>query len=290
MKSTLLIFLFCFVLFVSMRPEPTTLKRERFVSVADLIKEGKVQAKFFGVGIFQGNCILMKVKNNTTDTVWLLLEPGRRLLASDSIYQDILVAKTKRLQLLPWAETTTQVYGFCCQAHDHTPIKDLSFSVGYMAPPSLIKLAQVIDQHDFPITAAQASVWILSDHLLPASLYNEDPNEIRLLKQTLGEILGIKMPWYAIEYEKDNILAYSGRHLRVSGTLNYSLNQNTLVTITVRSKSGRLAKILMNSSPASAGTHAYDVNLIVKDWPKGQYTIFVHQDNANLNMQTTFEL
>lgn len=290
MKCIFSLLMLCFLLFASMRPEKVNTSNDRYMSVADLVNTGKVDVKFTGCGYYMGHTMQMNVKNTTGDTVFLFVEPGRRLVASDSTYQDIFVVKSKRMQLPPYGELKDSLYGFCCQAHDHVPAKGLAFDVGFMAPDPWIKLARVIDANDFPMTAIQASVWILSDGILPASLYDEDPKKIYLLKKTLGEILGIEMPWYAIEYEKDSTRIFSSRPLRVSGSFSYTLRTNAMISITVRNASGRFLKTLVSNSPAGPGTHTYDLDLPVKKWPKGKYAIYVQEDNANLNLRKSFEL
>lgn len=56
--------------------------------------EGKyVQTNFTSAGGYHGFCMNMRIKNLGTDTLFVLLEAGRRLNSVDDKNQDILIVK-----------------------------------------------------------------------------------------------------------------------------------------------------------------------------------------------------
>jgi hypothetical protein len=264
--------------------------KDKYISIEKLTKSGLLKTDVKGMGGYQENCIEFSLKNLTNDSLFVLVEPGRRLTADDSVYQDIFIVKKNLIALGPLESKTMSGYGFCCQSHDHSPAKGSKFSLGYMTPKEWIKLATVIDENKFPAAAIQNAVWTVSNNHPLSSIYDEDIESISLLRKTVAEIKGIEIPWYSLTFVKDTARLFSGKPERVYGDLDYYINTNSNITINIRNKKGILVKTLVKDDSKGPGKYQYKLNLLVKSWPKGEYTVYVFQDFSNLNIKKTFVL
>lgn len=282
------VLLIAFACFSWIVPEPEI--NDKFISIEKLAGDHRLKVDIEGLGGHQQECVEFDLKNLTADTLFVQIEPGRRLHSEDTTAQDILIVKRKNVTLVPYASVRVNGYGFCCKSHHHSPSAKSKFTVGSMAPATWQRLAQVIDANSFPAPAIQAAVWSLSnDHPLSA-IDAKDPASVDLLKRTVASIKGIEVPWYTLRFEEDASSLFSGRHSLLTGELSYSINGNTMVSIVVKNQSGQLVKTLVKGDPQSSGEHIFDLKLVVANWPKGDYTICIYEDYSNLKKKMGFTL
>ncbi len=267
----------------------TSNKRE-FLSISKQIESNKLAAVIKGKGGYQENCLSFELKNLTRDSLFIKLEPGRRIVCEDSSFQDIFIVKEKMIILPPLASLNTEGYGFCCRASKGSPAKNSKFNIGYMAPPAWIELAEVINQNNFPTNAIQSSIWVLSDNHSIASIHYEKMEEIDLLRRTVAKIKGVELPWYTITYEKDTAMLFSERPEKLFGKINFYTNKNAIISINIRSPKGRLMTTLIEEERKNQGNHEYKLDLNIKGWPKGEYDICVYEDFSNLNFKKRFKI
>jgi hypothetical protein len=269
--------------------EPLT-DKDKYKALANYLKEGKVSTKLMALGGHSGNCMSIEFKNRSKDTVFLYLEPGRRLLSSDTTMQDILIVKRQNVILAPLAEKKINAYGFCCESTNASPSKGTTYSSGYIAPASWVKLAEFISNNKFPDGAIQSAVWVMSNDHEISSVYAADEKTIQPLRKLLSEIKGVEIPWYSKTYEKDANRIFSGKAEYILGTINYKLKNNAIVSIVVRDKWGAIAKTLVEEAAKGPGPQEYELELNVKGWGKGEYTITILEDYANINRVLSFKI
>ncbi|MFN5325057.1 MAG: hypothetical protein ACK5C5_09075 [Bacteroidota bacterium] len=285
-KRILIYWLFLFT-FLSIK---VVAEKTEYISIAKLVQEGKVTVKLKGLGGHYGDCIDVSLQNNTSDSVGVWIEAGRILISQKPEYQDILIVKDLYMTMHPQQKTETSIYGFCCQAHDHSPPKGALFDFGKMAPDNWIKMLRASNNGDYSISAIQNAIWCLSDGIPVASITDADPNRVQKLREIVAEIRGESAPWYMLSYEKDSVRLFSGRPERVVGKLQYYLRTDAVVTINIRSASGQVVATLVDDMPKGPGHHRFDVDLDVKRWPRGKYQIFVYTNNATVIVKNTMEL
>jgi hypothetical protein len=263
---------------------------EKYSSISKNIENHKLESKIIGLGGYQESCLEFDLKNMTPDTLFIKLEPGRRIVSVDSSFQDILIVKERRIILPPYKSMKFDGYGFCCRATKGSPRKDSEFQIGYMAPPEWIVLAEVINENKFPISAIQNAIWVVSDNHSIASIHHDKMEDIDLLRRTVAKIKGVVLPWYSITYEKDTARLFSNKPERIFGNFEYYINKNAMMLINVRSQKGKLMATLLKDKANNPGKHLFKLDLNVKNWPKGEYQIYVYEDYANLNMKLPFTL
>lgn len=271
---------------------PRSSEKKEFISIEKLMKEGKLDVSISGLGGYQEECIAFRIKNLTGDSVLVRIEPGRRLYSEDTTMQDILIVKHKNLILAPFAEITEKGYGFCCKSHHHSPKEAAVFGIGAMAPESWQKLANVIDQGNYPVKAIQDAVWCLSNDHPISAITDKNPANVELLRRTVAKIKGIEVPWYTVLFEKTDIenQLFSDKHQRLTGSINYQVNSNSIISILVKDQKGQVIQNLVKGNSKNSGGYRYDVDLSVSGWPKGEYTIYIYEDYSNLNKKVVFKL
>jgi hypothetical protein len=265
-------------------------KDVKYISLEEHIVKQRATVQVKSVGGHTENCVVFEIQNLTADSLFVWLEPGRRLVAKDSVFQDILIVKERNISISPLSKCNINGYGFCCQSSDASPKNNSEFYIGYIASPEWIRLANLINVNNFPAQAIQNAVWVLSNNHSISSIYYEDVKQIKLLRATVAAIKGIEDPWYSIKYENDTAILFSNKPERLFGEINYYLNKNATVTINVRNRNGALMKTLIKDLVKGPGNYDYELDLEVKGWPNGDYQISFYEDNSNLIMMKKFTL
>ncbi len=263
---------------------------DKYISVEQLLKAGNLTAQIKSKGGHKGDCVEFDIKNMTPDTLFVHLEAGRILVPEDSSMQDIFLAKNIRIDLEPYKTKKFTAFGFCCKSSKSSPAKDIKFDIGKMAPPEWLKLAEIIDKNDFPLSSIQSAVWAVSDNHPVSSIYDENNIEILELRRTVSEIRGEEIPWYSLIFEEDTNSLFSHIPERLVGELDYYIRNNAVVTINIRNKNGQIVTYLVDDVVVNPGNYTYDLDLNVKGWPRGEYDVYVYTDFSNVNIKKTFKL
>ncbi len=280
-----------FYLFISvnaLQVKAETTPRHR--SVDSLISEGFIKASFVSLGGYQGNCVEASLENNTGNWIYVWIEAGRRLVADDSTKQDIFIVKDNKIKLGPWAKLKTKVFGFCCQSSDGAPKTKMKFNVGYMAPADWVRLAQFLSTSNFENNTLQAAVWCISNNHSISSVYGEPEALVKALKDTLGSIKKIPVPWYTTTYETSDTSVFTGDPKRVSGKFNYYVKHHGDLVVAIKNKNGHTVKILSEFYNHGEGSFEYQFDLNVKGWSKGEYHLVVYEDYATVLANKSFKI
>lgn len=267
----------------------TSPERE-YVSIEKQLAHNNIRVQIFGKGGHEGNCILFNVENLTSDSLFIAIEPGRRLVSEDPSMQDILIVKANNFSLPGNEKTKVNGYGFCCMSHNSSPAPNSKFKIGYMAPPDWVALAEFINDNNFPESAIQSAVWVFSNNNDVSSICTETAGDAFELKSKVAEMKGIEFPWYSIKYEREDGRLFSGNPKRLYGQIDYYLDQGGIVTVIVRNKKGKIVSKPVEGIARGPGGYSYGVNLDVRSWPKGEYEVDVYLDNSNLKHKRTFKL
>ena len=159
-----------------------------------------------------------------------------------------------------------------------------------MAPDDWVTLAKVIDKNEFPSSAVQSAVWSISNNHSTASIAAKDLESIRELRQVVANIKQEEFPWYTLTYEQDTAMLFTNRAEQFSGNFNYELKSNTVITVHVMNSHGALVKVLSQDIHKQKGKYEMWVDLNVKAWPKGGYTVRIYEGNHTLNSKMEFVL
>ena len=262
----------------------------KFISIEKHLKNRDIATAITSKGGHSEECINLNIKNLKDDTLYILIEPGRRIVSYDSTYQDILILKTFEITLAPLASIMISGYGFCCQSTNGSPITGTKFNIGFMSPKTWIRLAKFIDKNNFPPDAIQHAVWVLSDNHPISSIHNEKPEVVHELKKLIADIKNLELPWYSLTFANDTSRLFSNRPDKLWGKIDYVVKNTAVISINVRKSNGTVVKTLLKQTAKGPGSYTYNINLSVINWPKGDYSIYVIEEYSNINTKKNFRL
>lgn len=260
--------------------------KHKSISIENAYKSGLISFKIRGTGTYKGDCLKIYFKNKIEDSLFLLLEAGRRLDSRNNMEQDILVTKDQIFILSGHQKKEFKVYGFCCQATNHSPGKDSVFSIGQTADYNLHALSMFCNMNKFDLNETQSAVWCISDKRPLASI----PESNEKLRKFVSKITKEEIPWYQIEYEKSSSNTFISDNIeRISGNITYTLTKSDFYNIELRDAKGNLIQNYTNKKPAVKGTYDYWFDMQVTNYPKGKYFIHIYNGNE-LVTKKQFEL
>jgi hypothetical protein len=254
------------------------------ISKAFLKKIIKLDIK--GKGGFQGECLSMKIKNNSADSILIFIEAGWRFDSSDSTMQDILVVKDQYLPLAKKQEKTFGVEGFCCQAHKSGPAEKSKFAIGDSAKGPLRTIAKYLSKIKVSISNLQHAIWVVSDNNDLSSVEDDGTEPSKKLREFISKLKGIEIPWYNTKYKNEPGPAFSGKPKYITAKLNYSINNDlALVMANIRDEAGTIVKSFMITKGAMRGEYTFDMDWDVSNMPKGKYYLRVYENQRELLKQ-----
>ncbi|MFL5751838.1 MAG: hypothetical protein ACJ76F_00405 [Bacteroidia bacterium] len=261
--------------------------KKKMISIEKAVKAGLIKLEIKGKGGHSGNCLHLKIASKHNDSLYIVLEAGRRLNSKNNSEQDILVTHEQIFALRAMEKKEADVYGFCCQASNHSPGKDSVFTVGRMADSSMIRLAEFCNKNKFPQDAVQNAVWCLSDNHNVAGI----DQSVEKLRKFVCEQKHVEIPWYQKDYEQlsTSAHAFSNRTNKISGNINYTLTADCSLSIQLHDRDDKLMQKFTNDKKTSKGSYDYWFELQVTNWPKGKYFIDIYA-GSQLIMKKEFEI
>ena len=278
------------ILIVSVNSLYANAHNKKYISVETHLKNHAISTKILGSGGYSEDCIDFNIKNLKSDTLFILIEPGRRLVSLDSSFQDILILKTYEITLPPLASIILKGYGFCCQSSNSSPGIGSKFNIGFMAPNTWVHFAEFIDKHNFPANAVQHAVWVLSNNHPVSSIHNSKPETIFALKKFVAELKNLELPWYSLTFKNDTSQLFSNVPEKLWGTINYRVKHQTIISVNIRNSKGVVVSTIVERVAKSPGNHSVRINMPVINWPKGDYSVFIIEDYSNINTKKNFKL
>jgi len=264
-------------------------EKKDFTSVADALNNGLIEVDIINNGEHMGDCMSMNVRNLVNDSLFLMIEPGRRLTAVDTAQQDILIIHDENFLLASGEKKNLSIYGFCCQSNYTSPYDSSLFSMGPMADSSLVAIAGFLNDHDYPLDIAQDAVWAISDDHPISSLYGDDVAGLDELKNFLSDLKGEEIPWYSAEYEEREDVLFTNRVESISGEVEIWVPHNCFVDIQVEDEVGRVMEVFEKMEAYHPGRYFYEFKFPVWDWPQGKYWLVIRTD-GNVLYRKMFEL
>jgi hypothetical protein len=256
----------------------STTEKSEYIPVAEAIKKGFVAVEILSKGGNQGDCMTMNITNLIKDSLFLMIEPGRRLASIDTTQQDILIIHDENFLLTSGEKNRLSIYGFCCQSDLVSPWDSSIFSMGPMADSNLVAIACFLNEHDYPLDIAQEAVWAISDDHPISSVYAEDVEGIEELKNFLADLKGEEVPWYSAEYEESDEVLFTNRVESITGEVEIWIPSYCIVDIQVEDQVGRVMEQFEKMEAYHPGRYFYEFKFPVFDWPKGNYYLVIRTD------------
>ena len=258
-------------------------------SIETLATQGLVHVNITGLGGYQEECVQFNLTNNTGDSLYGFVEPGRRLLSDNTGEQDILIVKELEFALAPNETKAVSGIGFCCQSDNSSPSEGSGFQLGKMANDDWQSLAQLINKSDYPTSAIQNAIWVFSDGHDIRSIPAFGDENTQTLRESVASILGVEIPWYSFLYEEDSTRIFSGVANRLFAEVSFTVPRRTMISGQIHDKNGNLV-YSFPSYHTSKGTHNYHIDLALDEFEAGEYRFSIFEDFGVLNLQKKFEL
>ncbi len=258
-------------------------------SLEALYTSGKVSVNFVGKGGHQNNCIQLILKNNTSDSIYGMVEAGRRLNSVDDSQQDILLVKSANFRLGARQKDTLDLIGFCCQSHKASPVKGSLFTIGAMAPAIWLLITNLIDRENFPADAIQNAIWVLSDNHDIRSIPAYRAPAMDKLRHSVADILDIELPWYSFRYEDDSAHLFTGTKTHFFAQIAFDIPQRAIITPQVALPSGEII-YTGDSQHFKAGENVITVEFPIQKLKIAEYDLFLMEDFHTTNKKLRFTL
>jgi hypothetical protein len=110
-----------------------------------------------------GECIDVRIKNNSTADMVLKLENGTILVSKIDHAQDMLVTKTAYYVLKSNEKYLGRITAICGELHKNAPDIYVDYEIGKKASPEICRLAAIIEETGEQNMAGQYAVWAVSD-------------------------------------------------------------------------------------------------------------------------------
>jgi hypothetical protein len=267
---------------------------EKKLGIEDAVNKGLIRATVKGKGGHGGECISLNIINLASVDTTIYVEAGRRLNSVDSTIQDILVVKELPILVKAGEEKNVNLFGFCCQASNHSPSKDEKFELGHLADSNLVKLAMFLNKNKFEDGIMQNAIWVVSDNHPLSSVGSSDANkrkEMRKLHNLLASIkhLPVDFSWYSLTFKPDTARLFSGIPDSLYGDIEYSVWKNSSVSLTLSDSIGHVVKRFFANKPQNPDKYTYEIKTSVFGYPKGKYYVRLFA-NDQMKLEKIVEL
>lgn len=234
-----------------------------------------VQVKITALGGYMGFCINMELKNVSKDSLFVMIEAGRRLNSLEDKYQDILIVQEQNIPLKNNETKTVKVKGYCCQATNSAPSAGTKYAANKIADTKLHLLARYLNTNHFEPQAEQQAVWAISNNYQTAGITSNNDSLVLPLRQFVATVKDEPLPWYTIVssthvYPSGNI---SVTPLFLKGNMEYSNNAGNYATLTVKNDKGIPVCLTKTQWLNACSKENYQLNLPLKGLAKGRYYI-----------------
>lgn len=206
------------------------------ISIEQALINKLVGCKIVSKGGHEGNCIDFSLINQTNKPITVKLESGRNLLSEDTTKQDILVVREELFVLAPNEQQTKEVFGFCSQSHKASPSTGEDYIVGDMKDENTVKLTQYLAKNEYPLSAMQSAVWVMTNNRRVEGIYHQNRDSIQALMDYVSGLTKQFTPWYSIEYQQNENDLVSDLASSIHGNFDGYLEPNTKIKIVVFDK------------------------------------------------------
>lgn len=164
---------------------------ENGVELSEGLKNKQLAMNIKSRGGYLGKTLEIGVKNLAAKPIQVRINAGQIFVSKDTSVQDLIVTDTIWVEIAPQQAIYTAVPTMCTQSFNRSPQKSEVFSIGEMASGNLLTLALCLSAHNINSSTAQSAVWTVANGDPVADIYGDNPKEMKILSQTLSEILKI---------------------------------------------------------------------------------------------------
>jgi len=257
------------------------------VSLADAIKNKWVTSEYTGAGSHSGNCIRINTNNLQDKKLRISIPAGTMFKPSDDEMQNILVTQEQILALAPNQKLETFIKGYCCEASDRSPTKDINFTLASNKDPKMTQLFTFLKGKTYGDDVLQDAVWCISNQHNVSDIYAPDPTKIKPLRDELCKITGQKDTWYSTpqRHTVDADGHISHVTTEVNGLIKFKAAKEVKIHNEIHDATGKLILKNPNEFTVKPGNVEYEFGIKVQGWEKGTYYVEVYEDTRVIHKQ-----
>ena len=252
------------------------------VTLQEALDLGLVEADFKSTGGHSGFCAEATLTNLDSRPLQISVEPGRRLVSTNSENQDILVTREQPVILASGEQKKTAIYGFCSQLNNESPEHGDGFTAGRVVSGDTLALAQYLHKNPAPEGSMQQSVWTLTDENAISSIHHADRDSIENLVHFMARLLKQPVPKYSMEYEEDEDEIITDRAMVLHPHFVWREQFATNVHIVLYDRFGRSIKRSWVEVPMNSSGQEFTGTIEVDDLPPGRYFVKAYDSSINL--------
>ncbi len=262
------------------------------ITIKEAMSKKIINVDFISNGNYQGNSIIMKIKNNKSNALRIVIPSGSYFQSENEDEQDLVTPTDQFFTLAPGSNTSKIINGYCCQATNKCPKESKKFKLVDKEIPLMNQLSALIKNKKFDNSIIQDAIWSISDKK-PLSNISSPVNssEIKKLREDLASITGLKNDWFDSPQQRTiDIYGNINREtVSIHGNLELIIPTDGQLHQEVQDSTG---KVLMKSNQKFAvkkGKLTYYFNVKVNGWQKGNYSVKLF-NNSKIIHEQSFEV
>ena len=262
------------------------------MTLQEAMNKKLTEVNIVSLGSYQGESVIMEIKNLSTKPLRINVEPGRVLKAPDDKYQNLLIVQGRQFIMKPNGSSAERLNAFCCESNDAGPAQNLKYKPHQLADSSLVKLASYVhtNKSSLGTNSIQQAIWAISNKHATAAITISNEKELNM-KHLVAQLKNEPVPWYIIKQKVYQL--QNGRiHLvndTLEGKMAYTSSGWTYSKLNIYDPKDNGVLISIGSWLKPGINNTYPVNIDVKKLPKGKYKLTL-EDEKQIFTQKDIEI
>lgn len=246
-------------------------------NIYEAVKSKSITARAASNGKHSGYSVVMKVINNTSAPINVLVPAGTTYLPANNDEQTLIQLEDQLIVLSPNQTKSTNIAAFCMESSDRCPTASSEMKFVPTTHKKLIELTTYIKGKSITKTAFQDAVWAISDGHSVSNIAAEDPATLAFRKH-VATLTGQKDTWFTspqnVQIDENGNFQLETKHIR--GHLEFVCAKGTIVHQDIHKANGDIMFKSDKTMQARSGNVGYTFHIQVKGWEKGDYYINLH--------------
>lgn len=248
---------------------------EEIIDLETAITNKLIVVEFVSNGSYSGESLIMKVRNLNSKKLNIRIKSGTYFRAPSDYEQNLLIPQEDFIVLDSKQSTEKILNGYCTNMSNAAPNKDGIFVLEKSYIKGLDDFLGLIKGKNFESYTLQSAIWALTDQEPVSNVDGENSAEIDVLRKELFKITGQIETWYKSrqEYALSEDRQINTETLAINGKLKFETVKGAIIHEEIYDSEGKMLFKLSESVAKLGGEVAYEFNLKVKGWKKGNYEI-----------------
>lgn len=274
-------------------------------TVKDVLLSKAIQKKFvqieaISLGGYRGECLDLKVKNNTSAPLNVYVDPALIFQPSDTSYQDLVAVGGFYLAILPQKDTCAILQTFCGKSYASSPRRNINYKLLRQGDDVMVSVADFIREHKLYNGMGQSAIWSLTNNHSLSTIYSrQDTGLSKELIKMIAKKTGREIPqFYTIHKVNYDAGSDNSRNsnFTCAPVFNPEVEKYVVVVEWQNSTSNRNLHVFVlkedgevfyehNDETITSRGHKATVEFDPKKVPKGKYTVILRDDDNVIYQQ-----